>query len=585
MNDTNGMSWTDDSCEAWRVRYHKEICHGLAQALSNEEFTDIKIIIDDKTFNCHRIVLSIMSPYFSAMFASGMKECQDGVVHLQNVESEAFEKILKFIYGGQDFIDTENVDSLLQAAVMLQIKCLQERCEEYMVGKLDPENSLGAWKLAQGHGCLCLAERAFQFILYYFEQICKTEDFLAIDCDELLQIIDNNNLNIKSEELVCEAVMKWVHFNVDTRIKDLPRIFEKLRLPLIQPEYLIDVLEQDKLIRHDQSCRDVLEEAKRYHLLPARRQEFVSPRMSFRNFGDFEEVVVCVGGTDDNSKTTQRVICYSEKRSKWFSLAPMPHDPGVEFATCSYGNAIYISGGSTKMNAMLCYISTQNKWVYCEPMLLGRRRHAMVAVGEHVYVLGGYDDNNDNDFRTLMSIERYSIATGSWEDAGYLSVAVRSASVAVDREKIYLFGGVTREDFDTKIVQCFDTRLKTCNIVCELPVYCRLSSAISHDHKIYLVCPDGDVIVFSADGTTEEKGKIPGFDRYSFGAVLKNNSIIVLGGMDSDHSYGDCITFDLLTSTSSISADVLPQKASGIGCVKTVINKKYLETLSRSKQN
>lgn len=579
MNGDERIRWTDDTCEAWSVRYHKEMCYGLAQFLNSQEFTDIKIIVDKTTFNCHRIVLSIMSPYFSAMFVSGMRECQDGVVHLQNVESESFEKILKFIYGGQDVIDTENVDSLLQASVMLQIKCLQDRCEEYMIEKLDSENSIGAWKLAQGHGCSSLAERAFQFILHYFEPISKNDDFLAIDCDELLQIIDNNNLNVKNEELVCEAVMRWIQSDVDKREKDVQRIFEKVRLPLMQPVYILSVLEHDRLIKDNPSCRDLLEEAKRYHLLPARRQEFVSPRMSFRNFGDFEEVIVCAGGSDEDSKTAQHVWCYSVKKNKWFSLTSMPYDPGVEFATCAYGNAIYISGGSTKMNSMLCYISTQNKWVHCDRMLLGRRRHAMVAVGESVYVLGGYDDNDD-EFRTLMSIEQYGITTGSWEDAGYLAVPVRSASAAVDREKIYLFGGVTSADFDTKVVQCFDTRLKTCTIVCELPVYCRLSSAISHDHKIYLVCPDGDIIIFFADGTTEIAGKLSGFDRYSFGAVLKNNSIVILGGMDSENTFGDRITFNLLTSKSSLYPYFLPLKSSGFGCVKTVINKKYLQRLS-----
>lgn len=579
MNGDERIRWTDDTCEAWIVRYHKEMCYGLAQFLNSQEFTDIKIIVEKKTFNCHRIVLSIMSPYFSAMFVSGMRECQDGVVHLQNVESESFEKILKFIYGGQDVIDTENVDSLLQASVMLQIKCLQDRCEEYMIEKLDSENSIGAWKLAQGHGCSSLAERAFQFILHYFEPISKSDDFLAIDCDELLQIIDNNNLNVKNDKLVCEAVMRWIQSDVDKREKDVQRIFEKVRLPLMQPVYILSVLEHDRLIKDNPSCRDLLEEAKRYHLLPARRQEFVSPRMSFRNFGDFEEVIVCAGGSDEDSKTAQHVWCYSDRQNKWFSLTSMPYDPGVEFATCSYGNAIYISGGSTKMNSMLCYISTQNKWVHCDRMLLGRRRHAMVAVGESVYVLGGYDDNDD-EFRTLMSIEQYGITTGSCEDAGYLAVPVRSASAAVDREKIYLFGGVTSADFDTKVVQCFDTRLKTCTIVCELPVYCRLSSAISHDHKIYLVCPDGDIIIFFADGTTEIAGKLSGFDRYSFGAVLKNNSIVILGGMDSENTSGDRITFNLLTSKSSLYPYFLPLKSSGFGCVKTVINKKYLQRLS-----
>jgi hypothetical protein len=34
----------------------------------------------------------------------------------------------------------------------------------------------------------------------------------------------------------------------------------------------------------------MLEEAKRYHMLPARRQEFTSKRASYRNAYDLEEV-------------------------------------------------------------------------------------------------------------------------------------------------------------------------------------------------------------------------------------------------------------------------------------------------------
>jgi hypothetical protein len=93
--------------------------------------------------------------------------------------------------------------------------------------------------------------------------------------------------------------------------------------------------------------------------------------------------IVCAGGSDEDSKTAQHVWCYSDKKNKWFSLTSMPYDPGVEFATCAYGNAIYISGGSAKMNSMLCYISRQNKWVHCDRMLLGRRRRKTTCFSCH----------------------------------------------------------------------------------------------------------------------------------------------------------------------------------------------------------
>ncbi|GFS02581.1 kelch-like protein 29, partial [Elysia marginata] len=47
--------------------------------------------------------------------------------------------------------------------------------------------------------------------------------------------------------------------------------------------------QQRGLLKEDIVCRVMLEEAKRYHMLPARRQEFTSKRASFRNSFDLEE--------------------------------------------------------------------------------------------------------------------------------------------------------------------------------------------------------------------------------------------------------------------------------------------------------
>ncbi|XP_061169051.1 kelch-like protein 24 [Saccostrea echinata] len=554
--------------------YITAMVSGLQQLYESSQYTDVEIVVESRTFHCHRLILAAMSPYFDAMFSSGMIESQNHKVNIQNVPSSTFNLILQFIYSGTLALDEENVGDVLQTSVMMQIKCLKERCEEFMISKVDIENCIGTWKLAQGHGCHYLTQKSFRFILHYFAEVCQTEDFRTLDVFEVISIISDNDLNVKNEEIVIETVFDWLHADICNRKQHIKTLFEHLRLPLLQPEYLLEVVEQNPLIQNETECKEILDEAKRYHLLPARRQEFISPRLVYRNLGDFEEVVVCIGGSNEREQTTRTVVC-CRKNKNWNYLESLPYDPGVEFATCSYGNAIFVSGGSSKLKGMLCFHSNQNIWTRCQSMLLGRRRHSMEAVGDSVYVLGGFDDANEEEFQTILAIEKFKLSTGEWEDCGYLSTPVRSASSAVDREKIFLFGGVTGENFDTKIVQCFDTRRNTCSVISQLPVFCRLSSAIGYQRKVIIVCPDGKILSFE-DGTVEDIGCIPGFERYSFGSVLQGDSINIYGGIKSSEVFNDVISFNLSSKTASLTGTYMPESVFGFGCAKCVIHKKYL---------
>ncbi|XP_062603562.1 kelch-like protein 24 [Saccostrea cucullata] len=560
--------------EDLQADYTTAMISGLQQLYESSQYTDVEIEVENRTFHCHRLVLAAMSPYFDAMFSSGMIESQNHKVNIKNVPSSTFDIILQFIYSGTLALNEENVGDVLQTSVMMQIKCLKERCEEFMISKVDTENCIGTWKLAQGHGCHYLTQKSFRFILHYFTEVCQTEDFRALDVFEVISIISDNDLNVKDEEIVIETVFDWIHADIDNRKQHIKTLFEHLRLPLLQPEYLLEVVEQNPLIQNETECREILDEAKRYHLLPARRQEFISPRLVYRNLGDFEEVVVCIGGSNEREQTRRTVMCCRNNKN-WNYLEPLPYDPGVEYATCSYGNAIFASGGSSNLKGMLCYHSNQNMWTRCQSMLLGRRRHSMEAVGDSVYVLGGFDDTNEEEFQTILAIEKFKLSTGEWEDCGYLSTPVRSASSAVDREKIFLFGGVTGENFDTKIVQCFDTRRNTCSVVSQLPVFCRLSSAFGYQRKVVIICPDGKILSFD-DGAVEDVGCIPGFERYSFGSVLQGDSVNIYGGIKSSEVFNDVICFNLSSKTASLTGTYMPERLFGFGCAKCVIHKKYL---------
>lgn len=105
-----------------------------------------------------------------------------------------------------------------------------------------------------------------------------SEEFLLLPVGQLCDIIASDELNVRSEEQVFSAVMAWVKFNVAERRPFLSQVLQHVRLPLLNPKYLVGTVGSDLLIKSDESCRDLVDEAKNYLLLPQERPLMQGPR-------------------------------------------------------------------------------------------------------------------------------------------------------------------------------------------------------------------------------------------------------------------------------------------------------------------
>lgn len=61
-------------------------------------------------------------------------------------------------------------------------------------------------------------------------------------------------------------------------LQHLSELLAVVRLPFIHPSYLLNVVDNEELIKSSEACRDLVNEAKRYHMLPHARQEMQTPR-------------------------------------------------------------------------------------------------------------------------------------------------------------------------------------------------------------------------------------------------------------------------------------------------------------------
>ncbi|OWF54667.1 kelch-like protein 24 [Mizuhopecten yessoensis] len=539
--------------------------------------TDVEIIVGDKTFNCHKTVLAAVSPYFDAMFSSGMRESLDGVVTLHNIDKEIFERILDFVYCGERVVTVENAQELIKAAAIFQVRYLHDKCEQFLLEKICAENCIGAWKLAKSHDCPQLCLKAWSLIMEHFNDICRSEDFTWLDVDDIISIITDYHLMVANEEVVCDAVFRWYNVKPQERKEDTIRLFEHLRLPLLGSEYLLHEIEPMQIVAESPRCREIVKEAISYQMLLARRPEFNSSRIAFRQFSNLEEVLVIIGGYNAVGDKVSDLLAYSFQQERWCTLTQLPIVLGREFATCAYGNDIFVSGGSQRLDILLRYRSENNDWYRCTSLIQGRRRHAMVAVGGSIYVIGGYDDNVKEELhRTLSSVDEYNIQTRSWSSIGSLQVAVRSMTAAVSKDKILVFGGILPDDKETDAVQCFDTRLGVTCFLSGMPSKCKMAKAVVLEKQLYVVCTDGSIVEMSEDGKCRTIETLSAFSRRRFGLVHHNGSILIIGGESSGVVHQDIVAFSPeQKNVQVLSSPKLPSRAN-FGGLKIVIQKKFL---------
>lgn len=478
-----------------KLKYLSILSSGMEAMLASGQHSDVTVVVGEKHFQCHKVILGAVSPYFEAMFSHDMRENLDSLVTLHDMDQEIFENVVQYIYTGKNVICELNVEKVFQASSLMQIPCLQERCEEFLLAQASYENCIGIWKIAKAHNRMKLANKVWTTILENFPVISTTEDFPNLDLDELISIMKSDDLNAPSEEFVSDVAMQWVNHNPEIRRENLYAILESLHLPLVSSDYIFHLMDNNPYMKTDPRCMLSLLEVLKYHSCSSRRQDFTSLQATHRRNGSKDDVLVVIGGllsTTPRYQTTKEVLCFSFQQHRWYYLPSLPYDPGYEFAACTHGDSVFISGGWLKLQGMAEYKTNKNQWDVCAPLCNGRCGHVMVSVHHSIFVIGGRDGRAP----AITSIEEFNLQTEKWSNAGDLVLGVRSTSASVIGEKIFVFGGITESDKDSNSVQCFDSRMRTCTVVGDLPFTCRLTRTVSLDTRVYVLAPDGRVLEF-----------------------------------------------------------------------------------------
>ena len=156
---------------------------------TDHQFKDVILEVDGQEIRAHKSHLSARSPVFKAMFEAQMEESETNRVHIEDVEFEVMQAVIKYIYSGN--VD-ENIEGspffvikLFAASDKYQVEYLRSMCEAYICNNLSPEVVVSAMITGHLHDSRLIKNSCFEILpslnvkeLQDWPEVCKMPDLL-----------------------------------------------------------------------------------------------------------------------------------------------------------------------------------------------------------------------------------------------------------------------------------------------------------------------------------------------------------------------------------------------------------------------
>lgn len=513
--------------------FKEELIHKLDELRKSNLVCDATVRAEGQDFPAHRCVLSAGSPFFRALFTSELrvKENEDNVIELTEITCDALTEVLQYIYTGKAKINSSNAEDLVIAADYLIVPRLKSKAELFLEGSISVSNCLALNSFASQYNCESLGQAAVTYSCENFVAVSKSSDFLSLELEKVKELLGEDKINVRQEEEVYEAMMRWVKHDVTSRECSLPDLLKCVRLFSMSKYSLRQILEEEELVKKSPRSVAIVVNGLDYFLFPDQFQgTLLTPRLSL---AEYEDVVVITGGLNENSHSdsSKNIRCFVLSTKKWLnSLATMPQSfcsRYLDAAVC--GGLLYVVGESFCNKHLQCFYPNRNKWSnsidqqsyqyaqhcsvtsfnevlyvtggvndWCEtrvynpvlaewkevaPMKTGRAAHCAVVLQKHIYVIAGHNGTVCHN-----SVECYNPSSNQWRTIPSISRVRRFAAAATASGKIVVVGGYSDMSSLTTEATCemFNPSANEWSLVTS-PAFPRAASGIvSIDDIIYL---------------------------------------------------------------------------------------------------
>ncbi|XP_048852916.1 kelch-like protein 10 isoform X1 [Brienomyrus brachyistius] len=498
------------------------------------QLCDVVLITDGVQFNAHTVILCGCSSYFQALFASDWNDSGKREYQLPGISPETLRQVIEYAYTYSVVITADNVENLLAAADYLSVLGIVQRCCDFLHEQLCLNNCIGLLKIADVYCVNELHHSAFNFILKNFKEVAiSSNEFPELSLEQLSDIIEQDELNVREEDVVFEAILRWIEHKPATREAHISVLLAKIRMARMDPEYFMKIVKANDLVKANVACRPIITDVLKviYDLhdespLSDFENPLIRPRLP-------SDILLAVGGW--NMRTTNCIDAYDTRADRWVDITQEEQSNLAGHGTVYHDGFVYCIGGfdgQNFINTVRRYDPITRAWQQMAPMHWNRCNVSVVVLDGLIYAMGGHIG-----FRPLNIVECYNPITNEWTQIEHMNERRNDASATTLNGKIYICGGHSGTE-SLSTVECFDPLSNEWSLITPMSTPRHSLGVTAYKGKIYAVGginrPDHLQTMEVYDPTTNRWHAVAPMStpRSEFGIAVVDDLLFVMGGHD-----------------------------------------------------
>ena len=201
------------------------IIRPLLRQRETGELCDVNLSLNGRTFNAHKAILALWSPYFLSMFTCDMREKLTKDIDLSEslvLENDTvFGSVLDYMYTGSLTISNDIVEDVVKISDFLLIDDIKEYCKQFYIdlGNLDLSNCLRLRFLAEDHNIPEVANHACKMIEARFhDYVIYHEEILELSPEYLFRLLEDAKVvQHTSYGELKKLVQRWIEYDRSSR--------------------------------------------------------------------------------------------------------------------------------------------------------------------------------------------------------------------------------------------------------------------------------------------------------------------------------------------------------------------------------
>eukprot|EP00092_Neocalanus_flemingeri_P010433 GFUD01011244.1.p1 GENE.GFUD01011244.1~~GFUD01011244.1.p1 ORF type:complete len:568 (+),score=126.56 GFUD01011244.1:211-1704(+) len=317
------------------------------------------------------------------MFSAQWKESNEGIerVHVVGVAVDTLRALVDFMYHGELEVSEETAAEIMVAADLLLMGKVKDAICQFMQKIICAANCVFLSKLGDTYSCTELQQSARRFMKRNFEDVCRTEDFLELEIEDVEELISCDNIYVQTEETVVEAILLWC--NNEIRKENMEQLFKHVKLMNLSAESFEKLVSNNTL-----SVTQCLQ----HNADLTSKPELIVSGSRARGLNKF---IVTIAFDSSNVE----YLDLDQPEAGWNVLTQCP---GMRYGLSgaglsSLGDTLLVTGGVGRggilkaVTRFLTFNVRTNIWSEGPPMISARKCHASAVLDGKLYVMGGSD--------------------------------------------------------------------------------------------------------------------------------------------------------------------------------------------------